>query len=52
MAKKVVATLQQGKEKKVKVVIPYKDPRTGRYRFREAVVWRHEVKDLLASKKK
>ncbi|GEM_PF-6086850 len=51
MAKKVVATLQKGKEKKVKVVVPYKDARTGRYRFRETVVWRHEVKDILAKAK-
>ncbi len=51
MAKKVVATLQKGKEKKVKVVIPYKDERTGKYRFREVIVWKHEVKDLVAKAK-
>lgn len=51
MAKKVVATLKdKTKVQLTKVIIPYINPKTGAYAFREEMVPQPEVKAFLKSK--
>ncbi len=51
MAKKVVATLQQGKEKTLaKVIRSIRSPKTGAYTFKEEMVPTDSVGDFLSKK--
>lgn len=52
MAKKVVATLKdKTKVLLTKVIVPYRNPKTGAYAFREEMIPQDQVKDFLAKKK-
>lgn len=51
MAKKVVATLQKGGEKNlIKVIKMVKSPKSGAYSFKEDVVPKEMVKEVLSKK--
>ena len=51
MAKKVVATLKdKTKVQLTKVIVPYKNEKTGAYGFREEMVPQDQVKEYLKSK--
>lgn len=49
MAKKTVATLKDKKKVVLtKVIVPYKNEKTGAYAFKEEMVPQDQVKDFLA----
>jgi hypothetical protein len=49
MAKKVVATLREGRGKNfTRVIKMVKNPKTGSYSFKEEVLHNEEIKDFLA----
>ena len=53
MAKKVVATLKDKKKVLLtKVIVPYRNEKTGAYAFREEMVPQDQVNDFLKNMKK
>lgn len=52
MAKKVVATLKdKTKVQLTKVIVPYRNEKTGAYSFKEELIPQDQVKDYLAKNK-
>jgi hypothetical protein len=48
MAKKTVATLQKGGKNYTKVIKAERSPKTGAYTFKEEMVMKDKVKEVLA----